>query len=141
MAEALFNHKIGEIGLNSMVFADSCGTGDYHVGQGPDARTVAALKKKGVPIRHTVRQLKAQDFDTFDHILVMDQNNYRNALLAAEPRHHNKVELIRLYDPAGGLEVPDPYYGTDLDFDEVFRILDRTLQQFISVRIPRITPV
>lgn len=123
-----------------MVFADSCGTGDYHVGQGPDARTVAALEKKGVPIRHTVRQLKAQDFDNFDHILVMDQNNYRHTLLVAEPRHHEKVELIRLYDPAGGLEVPDPYYGTDLDFDEVFRILDRTLQQFISVRIPRITP-
>lgn len=132
MAEAIFKHKINEIGLNSMVFADSCGTGDYHIGQGPDARTVAALQRKGVKILHTVRQLEPNDFENFDHILVMDQKNYENTLRVADSRHRTKVEMIRAYDPDGVGEVPDPYFGSARDFDEVFVMLDRSIQRFID---------
>lgn len=135
MAEAIFKHKITEMGLNSTVFADSCGTGDYHIGQGPDARTVSALRKNGVEIAHTVRQLAVSDFETFDHILVMDQKNYENTLRVADARHHTKVELMRKYDPQGGEEVPDPYFGTALDFDEVFVMLDRSIQHFINRQV------
>jgi protein-tyrosine phosphatase len=135
MAEAIFKHKINEIGLNTEVFADSCGTGDYHIGQGADNRAVAALRRNGVPIDHVVRQLEAADFDSFDHILVMDQQNHRNTLRVALPEHQHKVELIRTYDPAGGVEVPDPYWGAAPDFDEVFEMLDRSIQQFIDSRI------
>lgn len=135
MAEAIFKHKITEMGLNSTVFADSCGTGDYHIGQGPDVRTVSTLRKNGVQIVHTVRQLAVSDFETFDHILVMDQKNYENTLRVAEARHHTKVELMRTYDPQGGEEVPDPYWGTASDFDEVFEMLDRSIGRFIETRI------
>lgn len=135
MAAAIFNHQIAKMGLDSAFFADSCGTGDYHIGQGADSRTLAAVEKQGVAITHTVRQLQADDFENFDHILVMDQQNYRNTLRVADAHHHPKVELIRTYDPDGGIEVPDPYYGTPQDFDETFLILNRSIQRFISTHL------
>jgi len=135
MAEAIFKNKVEQSGLQSSVFADSCGTGDYHIGQGADPRTVAVLKKNKVPIDHVVRQLEANDFDRFDHILVMDQQNYRNTVRLAPAAHRTKVQLIRTFDPLGGEEVPDPYYGTAADFEDVYDMLSRCIDQFITTRI------
>lgn len=81
---------------------------------------------------HTARQLSPHDFEVFDRILVMDNNNLRHALSISDPRHHAKVLLMRSFDPLGGGDVPDPYYGSEADFQEVFEILDRSVEALVN---------
>jgi len=132
LAEAVFTHKVRSLGLSGKFGADSCGTADYHIGSAPDPRTIKNALKNGVAMHHACRQLCPDDFEIFDRIFVMDSSNLRHALrIGPEDRHH-KVQLIRTYDPLGaGQDVPDPYYGDERDFQEVFDILDRTIDELI----------
>jgi protein-tyrosine phosphatase len=131
MAEAIFNHKIKEFKFESFQ-ADSCGTGNYHIGGPPDHRTIFTAKKNGVAISHKARQLSDADLIEFDHIIAMDESNEFNILrLPSANTHKQKVRLMREYDPHGPGDVPDPYHGTEADFQEVFEILDRSVGQFI----------
>lgn len=133
LAEAIFIHKIKEKALESQFFADSCGMANYHIGHSPDTRTIPNAIKNGVQMRHLGRQFSSVDFDAFDVILPMDKSNLNNILqLANDASHLKKVKLVREYDPNGQGEVPDPYYGTDKDFQEVFDILDRTIENLIG---------
>ncbi|WP_333819525.1 low molecular weight protein-tyrosine-phosphatase [Ohtaekwangia sp.] len=134
LAEAVFKHKIKGTALEKIVKADSCGTSNYHIGDIPDSRTIANAKKNGVEIDHYGRQLCTNDLEQFDYILAMDNSNYQNILRLAHASHHSdKVQLMRNFDPQGkGLEVPDPYYGGERGFQEVFDILDRSMDQFIA---------
>lgn len=132
LAEAVFKHKITDNGLDDRVESDSCGTSNYHIGDPPDPRTIANARKNGVAIDHCGRQFTEQDFETFDYILAMDRSNFVNILrLPNAEKFKEKVQLMRDYDPFGGGEVPDPYYGGDRGFQEVFEILDRSLDKFI----------
>jgi protein-tyrosine phosphatase len=134
LAEALFNHKIKQAGLTNKVMADSCGTGDYHIGSQPDRRSVQVAQKHNVPINHACRQLNPADLNEFDYLLAMDKSNHRNILfLATKSDHHDKVLLMRAFDKSDDHEeVPDPYYGGPKDFQEVYDILDRSLDGFIA---------
>lgn len=115
------------------VEADSCGTANYHVGDSPDPRTIANAKKNGVAIQHVGRQLSEADLEYYDIILAMDQSNYQNILrLSNDISHRKKVKMMREYDSIGkGNDVPDPYYGGEKNFQEVFEILDRSMDHFI----------
>lgn len=138
LAEAVFKHKIAKMGLSEKFFVDSCGTGNYHIGSQPDPRTIKNALKNGVPIDHCCRQLSADDFTQFDRILVMDSSNLKHALRMAPPDMQHKVQLLRTYDPLGADQpVPDPYYGEEQDFQEVFEILDRTIEELISREVNR----
>ena len=113
LAEAIFKHKIEEKGIASSFFVDSCGTGNYHIGEPPDQRTIRNAEKNGIQINHCCRQLTAADLSSFDYILAMDKSNLQN-ILRLEPNDTNrkKIFLIREFDPLGkGEEVPDPYFG------------------------------
>jgi protein-tyrosine phosphatase len=133
LAEAVFKHKIKELGLTHAFEADSCGTADYHIGCSPDPRTIKNALKNGVAIDHACRQLCVDDFERFDRIFVMDEHNLKHALRLAPESRRNKVQLMRAYDPLGiGQAVPDPYYGGEKDFQEVFDILDRTIGAFLK---------
>jgi protein-tyrosine phosphatase len=133
LAEAVFKHKIRERGIDEFIEADSCGTANYHVGDTPDSRTVANATKNGVAIDHCGRQLKSADLDYFDFIFAMDESNYQNIhRLSNAKKHSNKIARMRDFDPAGNGDVPDPYYGGESHFQEVFDILDRTMNQFIK---------
>jgi protein-tyrosine phosphatase len=133
LAEAVFKQKVKELGLSAVFEADSCGTGDYHIGSDPDPRTVKNALKNGVSMDHTCRQLCVDDFERFDKIFVMDEFNYRHTLRLTPESHRHKVQLMRKYDPLGrGLPVPDPYYGGEKDFQEVFDILDRAIMTFLK---------
>ncbi len=63
-----------------MFTIDSCGTAAYHVGQPPDSRTVKECSKNNVPINHKARQIKLDDFYSFDYILCMDKDNLADVL-------------------------------------------------------------
>ncbi len=132
LAEAVFKQKIRANGLEEQIEADSCGTANYHIGDGPDARTIANARKNGIEIDHCGRQFADEDFESFDFILAMDRSNYANILgLSNRERYREKVHLMRDYDPFGEGEVPDPYYGGERGFQEVFEILDRSMDRFI----------
>lgn len=133
LAEAVFKHKVRELGLSHAFEADSCGTADYHIGSSPDPRTIENATRNGVPIEHACRQLCVDDFHRFDRIFVMDEYNYRHAIRLAPETQRHKVQLMRTYDPIGrGMAVPDPYYGGEKDFQEVYDILDRAITAYLT---------
>ncbi len=61
----------------------------------------------------------------------MDENNYKNIISVVHPSSHHRVKLMRKYDPLGNGSVPDPYYGNERDFDEVFNILNRSIDSLL----------
>ena len=121
------------MGLSNTLFADSCGTANYHIGDSPDPRTVKNAQSNGVEIVHSGRQLSKRDLTDFDWIFAMDKANLEVILSHAQSEiEHSKVKLIRDFDPVKSGNVPDPYYGTEDDFQEVFLILDRTIDNLLT---------
>lgn len=131
MAEAIFNHKIHEKGLSDHFIGDSAGTADYHIGDQPDPRTVATVAKNEMKIHHYGQQFKRKHADEFDYLLAMDSSNQRNMLIELEGID-KRVHLMRDFDPIEKGDVPDPYYGGINGFDQVFEILDRSIDAFID---------
>jgi protein-tyrosine phosphatase len=114
---------------------DSAGTSAFHEGEGPDPRSVAIGRKHGVSIRDLVaRNFAVSDFDQFDMIYVMDQSNYGNVIsLARNEEDKEKVKLIlNEIDPSSNAEVPDPYYGGDQGFENVFQMLDEATDVIVK---------
>jgi protein-tyrosine phosphatase len=133
LAAAIFNHKVKELKLDKVLFSDSCGTGNYHIGGAADDRSIAVARKNGIEIQHVVRQLTANDLEEFDYIIAMDKDNLANIIRLPAPKEsYQRVKLMRDFDPQGKGDVPDPYHGTEKDFKEVYDILDRSLDSFID---------
>lgn len=133
LAEAIFKHKIKSRGLTEKIEADSCGTSNYHIGDQPDPRTLANAERNGVVIDHCGRQLSVDDLADFDYVLAMDHSNLRNILrLPGSEAYEQKVQLLRNFDPLEKGEVPDPYYGGEQGFQNVFEMLDRTMESFVD---------
>ncbi len=118
LAEGIMQHLADEQHLNWEI--DSAGTGNWHVGQGPDRRSTHVARGRGVDIsRQVCRQFKVSDFEAFNHILVMDKNNLADVLaLAPDTQAAQKVKLL-----LGDKEVPDPYYDDEL-FEPVFDLIE-----------------
>jgi protein-tyrosine phosphatase len=106
---------------------DSAGTGSWHIGNAPDERSIITAKKNGILISNQkCRQITTNDFDFFDYIYVMDNNNYNDVLeLSKNQEHRKKVQLIlnELF-PNENVDVPDPYYGVQNGFDSVYQMLN-----------------
>jgi len=123
LAEGILKSKLPE----STFLIDSAGTANYHVGNSPDPRSITVGKKYGIDISNLKgRQFGVNDFDTFDLIYVMDESNYRNVISIARSEHDkSKVKFIlnEIY-PNQNYDVPDPYYGGDHGFENVYKMLD-----------------
>lgn len=133
LAEAIFKYKIEARGWQKHFESDSCGTSNYHIGSPPDERTIENALKNGIRINHRGRQLTKKDLEGFDYIFAMDQHNYENIFRLTDAELHvEKVKLMRHFDPHEKEgEVPDPYFGGEQGFQEVFEILDRSIENFI----------
>lgn len=110
---------------------DSAGTSSYHIGDLPDKRSIEVAKKNGLDITNQrARQFQIKDFDIFDFIYVMDQSNFQNIVkLARNTEDIAKVKLIlNESHPDKNLEVPDPYYGGNSGFDNVYNMLDEACE-------------
>lgn len=136
LAEALLQDKIDKNGISDILQVDSCGTADFHIGEWSDERTRENAQKQGVTIKHRARQFESNDFRRFDQILVMDNANKMNVLsLANSAEDIQKVDLIRNYETdqnLKGIDVPDPYYGGEEGFQNVFDILDRCTDNLLK---------
>jgi len=121
LAEGALRAEAERLGLH--VEVDSAGTGDWHRGEPPDRRAIAAARRNGVDIgEQRARQVTRTDFDRFDHIVALDADNFRD--LAAIRPEGSRAELSLLLDHVAGLEgqsVADPYYGGDSHFDITWR--------------------
>lgn len=124
-AEGVFLHLLDQAQLEDRVIADSAGTAGYHVGERPDPRTLATARGRGFSLPGVARQFVASDFERFDYILAMDRSNLSVLeRLAPDDEARAKLHLFRDFDPASpaGSEVPDPYYGGEDGFENVFDI-------------------
>lgn len=132
-AEGIMRHRVAEAGLQGRIHIESAGTGDWHVGEPPDARSRAEAKKRGYQLDGRARQFQASDFAQVDHVIAMDRAN-RQALerLAPDASARAKIRLLREFDPQSppGAEVPDPYY--EGGFDEVLDICERACEGLLA---------
>jgi protein-tyrosine phosphatase len=123
LAEGILKSKLPEDDF----FIDSAGTSNYHVGDNPDRRSIAVGRKYGIDISNLKgRQFSTKDFDAFDIIYVMDESNYRHVIsLARNEQDKNKVKFIlnEIY-PNQNYNVPDPYYGGEQGFENMYKMLD-----------------
>ena len=131
LAEAIFNKKVKEAGLEGQVMSDSAGTANYHIGENPDPRTVEIAEKHHTPINHKGQQFKKHHESEYDYLIAMDQSNYQN-MIREMGTPSPKLLLMRDFDPDGkGQDVPDPWYGGMDGFENVYQILDRSIDSFI----------
>ena len=105
---------------------ESAGTGNWHLGDPPDSRSVAAAAERGVELTGSARQVDPADFDGFDLLVAMDRSNRDGLLrLAPDADAREKVKLLREYGDQVEEDVPDPYYGGEDGFAEVVEIVER----------------
>lgn len=125
-AHGVFEAMVLQRGLADKITVDSCGTGDWNIGNAPDRRASAEAAARGYDITHLrARQVTAADFDNFDFILAMDKQNLAD-LQALSPSHFNGRLALFLDFAKGDLptEVPDPYYGDDNGFAAVLNLVE-----------------
>ena len=133
LADGVLRQKITENELD--VYVDSCGTSSYHIGHTPDDRMMATAKQFGYDISDLrARQFVKADFKAFDLIYVMDASNYNNVIkLAGSDKDKNKVKLfLNELNPESNNAVPDPYFGGEDGFVEVFNLVDSTTDVIIK---------
>lgn len=133
LAEGILRDKTQQKNID--IFIDSAGTSNYHVGEHPDKRTIANALQHGVDLSTLVgRQFSVSDFDEFDTIFVMDSSNYSDVVsLARNSKDKEKVELIlnRVY-PNSNMSVPDPYFGGEQGFENVYILLDKACDVIVD---------
>lgn len=122
MAEGILKSKLDK----ETIQVDSAGTASYHIGKKPDSRSISIAKKYGIDIsQQRCRQFTAKDFDEYDLIYAMDRSNYENIVALAENENAiAKVNLLLHRSNVTSKEVPDPYYGGEDGFEEVFQLID-----------------
>ena len=125
-AEGVFTRLVNDRKLSHRFIIDSAGTHAYHIGNPPDLRSQKAARERGIDLAHLrARQVEMEDFDYFDFVLAMDDENYSILINACPLHHRNKVKYFLEYAPhLGTCEVPDPYYGGEYGFERVLDMVE-----------------
>ena len=121
MAEAIMVHRVREADLAEQIEVDSAGTGDWHIGHAPHDGTLQILKTYGIEHPMQARQIRAEDLNEFDYLIVMDDKNERNVRAVAAGRAHI-ARLLDYLPDAIDKNVPDPYFTGD--FESVYQMVD-----------------
>ena len=126
LAHGIMEHQAKAKGLDWEI--DSAGTGNWHIGQGPDRRSAREAQRNGIDISGQIcRQFSVSDFDAFDLIVVMDRNNKADVLrLARNERDRAKVRMLLANE-----EIPDPYHDDSM-FAPVFIMIEEACREFIK---------
>ncbi len=133
-AEGAFRQCVERAGLDLIVHIDSAGTADYHVGQPPDARAIAAAAKRGIRLKNLrARQIESADFERFDYIIAMDDFNYEDLLALAPTGHSCEISLFMKFAETWPEQtIPDPYYGGQHGFERVLDMIDAAAAGLIA---------
>ena len=131
-------HLVAERGLEDEFYIDSAGIGSWHVGQLPDRRMRQCGQRHGYIFDHRARQFSAKDFERFDLIAVMDQENYhdvaRQALSEADLHKIIRMSDYLRHHP-GQQTVPDPYYGGERDFEFALELLEDACEGLLEALV------
>lgn len=133
-AHGVFEAKLQAQDLAHTIDVDSAGTHAYHIGEAPDRRSQQTANKRGYQMDHLrARKVTRTDFETFDYVLAMDDDNFRNLESICPPRHSNKLQMFldfaMRFDER---EVPDPYYGGAQGFEHVLDLIEDASEGLIS---------
>lgn len=131
LAEGILKSKVS----NKNIIVDSAGTAAYHIGKSPDKRSIDIAEQHNIDISlQKARELSVNDLDDFDLIYAMDKTNFDNIISLAETDlQRNKVRMImnEVY-PNENIDVPDPYYGGDKGFHDVYKMLDKATDKIVD---------
>jgi len=133
-AEGVFTKLIEDRNLARLFKVDSAGTHAYHVGDAPDLRAQKAARNRGVELAHLrARKFTYADFENFDFILAMDDDNYAILIDACPDGHKEKVRYLLDFAPDLKVrEVPDPYYGGSYGFERVLDLVEEASEGFLK---------
>ncbi|KAF3981333.1 MAG: low molecular weight phosphotyrosine protein phosphatase [Methylococcales symbiont of Hymedesmia sp. n. MRB-2018] len=120
-AEGVFNALLKKEKIDHQFFIESAGTHAYHIGEAPDLRAQKAAKDRGVSLSQIrARKVIFADFENFDYVLAMDDDNYQILMQSCPDEYKNRVKYFLDYAPhLDSREVPDPYYGGQYGFERV----------------------
>jgi protein-tyrosine phosphatase len=125
-AEAVLRRFVADAGLAEEIEVDSAGTGGWHVGEPPDERSAAAARRRGLDLPGVARQISAADFDHFDLIVSVDDENLHRLRRIAPPGSAAEVRKLTAID------VPDPYYGGPQGFDVVLDMVEDACRELLD---------
>ncbi len=133
LAEGVFKHLVDGRGLTDRFEIDSAGTGGWHVGEPADARAAMVAESHGVALDSRARQAVEGDLERFDYVIAMDRDNLAELeRMASGIEDGAELHLLRDFDPAGGGEVPDPYYGGASGFETVYEMVTRSCEALLD---------
>lgn len=134
LAEALFQHEIEQRGISHLFELDSCGTNGLHNGERADARTRKNGSLHGVEVPSISRKITQNDIEHFDYLLTMDNEVQTRVLgMCKTEEEKQKVILFRAFDPIEPCsEVPDPWYGGEEGFENVFHIIKENTEIWVN---------
>lgn len=145
MAAAVLHNRTADI-LNPKFLVTSSGTGNWHVGEGPNPKSKAVWESAGYQYQHVAQQFRSEMFNTQDLLLVMDNSNYQNVIQLRESElNRKKVFYLRQFDPtlmsldpisdSSALEVPDPYYEPISAYHEVLEMVESAVTGLINTLV------
>jgi len=133
LAEGVFRHLVTERGLDDRIEVDSAGTGGWHVGEGPDPRSLEVAVRNGVSLDgQSARRIENGDLADFHWVVAMDTDNERDLRRLAEASGEARIHRLRDFDPEGAGDVPDPYYGGPQGFDVVYAMVERSCRALLD---------
>ena len=133
-AQGVFRALVEQEGLTDRIATDSAGTIAYHVGEAPDRRARETASRRGVDLSDLrARKVVAEDFERFDYLLAMDQDNYSDLLKLSPPGGEQRLYLFMDFARnRPEKEVPDPYYGGVAGFDRVFDMVEEASRGLLN---------
>lgn len=134
-AEGVFAKLLKEQNLEEYFVIDSAGTHAYHVGEPPDLRAQHAALERDIELTHLrARKVIMGDFEDFDFLLAMDDDNYVALMDACPEEYKDKISYFLDYAPHLDIrEVPDPYYGGKYGFERVLDLAEAASVGFLSM--------
>jgi len=135
MGEGMFKSIIEFKSLTDRYFVDSAGTCANHIGENADERMIEKARSYNVELTSIARQVLVDYFDNFDIILAMDKSNLRNleTLANQNGKSTENIKLMREFDDnPEDMNVPDPYYGGEEGFENVYQIINRSCQNLVT---------
>lgn len=133
-AEGVFTHLVQNRKLAHRFSIDSAGTHAYHIGDAPDLRSQKAALERGIDISHLRgRKVIFGDFEDFDFLLAMDDDNHALLVNACPKQHQHKIHYFLNFAPQlKTREVPDPYYGGGQGFERVLDMIEAASDGFLK---------